>query len=67
MAKVSPHVFTVMAMSRDIRPMCLSEVLNSLLDKSNEEKVLKSNNLLHNFKIYMEAYDYFMSKFDFLN
>ena len=62
MAKLSPDVFTVMAMSRDVRSMSLTEVLNHLLDKSNEEKILKSKNFLHNFNIYLEAYDYFISK-----
>ena len=58
MSKISSKVFAVLAAMRDIRQLCLSEVLKILLEKENENSVIRSIHFLRNLRCYLEAYDH---------
>ena len=57
-SKISSKVFAVLAAMRDIRQLCLSEVLKILLEKENENSVIRSIHFLRNLRCYLEAYDH---------
>ena len=52
---MSPKVFQVLAAMRDIRQLSLSEVLLSLIEKENEQRVVQSTHFLGNLRTYLEG------------